>query len=88
MENNRILLSGEDGDMEMEILEETVIQGNTYILVTDAAEDEDGTCYVMKDVSGKDDPEATYEFVPDDEAEAIMQVFATLLEADGITIEK
>ena len=88
MENNRILLSGEDGDMEMEILEETVIQGNTYILVTDAAEDEDGTCYVMKDVSGKDDPEATYEFVPDDEAEAIMQVFATLLEDDGITIEK
>ena len=63
-------------------------QGKNYILVTDAIDDEDGECYVMRDTSGPDDAEANYEFVDDEEASAVMDVFATLLEGEGITIEK
>lgn len=88
MAGSRIRLAAEDGDLELEILEETTVQGVNYILVTDAAEDEDGECYVMKDVSGPQDPEANYEFADEKESEAVMQVFAALLEGEGITIEK
>ncbi len=88
MENNRIRLSSEDGSLELEILEETTVQGVNYILVTDAKEDEDGECYVMKDVSGPHDEEADYVFADDKESEAIMDIFAALLEGEGITIEK
>ena len=49
---NTIRLTSEDGNLELEILEETTVQGVNYILVTDAPEGEDGECYVMKDVSG------------------------------------
>ena len=88
MAGNRIRLSGEDGSLELEILEETEIQGVHYILVTDADEDEDGSCYVMKDISDADAAEAEYEFVDDQEADAVMDVFSRLLEGEGITIEK
>ncbi|HAT03038.1 MAG TPA: DUF1292 domain-containing protein [Oribacterium sp.] len=88
MGNNHIILTSDDGDLELEILEETTVQGKNYILVTDAIDDEDGECYVMRDTSGPDDAEANYEFVDDEEASAVMDVFATLLEGEGITIEK
>lgn len=85
---NTIRLTSEDGNLELEILEETTIQGVNYILVTDAPEGEDGECYVMKDVSGPEDTEADYEFVEGQESEALMQIFSALLEGEGITIEK
>ena len=44
---NTIRLTSEDGNLELEILEETTVQGVNYILVTDAPEGEDGECYVM-----------------------------------------
>ena len=80
---NTIRLTSEDGNLELEILEETTVQGVNYIL-----EGEDGECYVMKDVSGPEDAEADYEFVDDQESEALMQIFSALLEGEGITIEK
>ncbi len=88
MSANTIRLKSEDGSLELEILEETTVQGVNYILVTDAPEDEDGICYVMKDVSAPEDEEADYEFVEDEEADNIMDIFAKLLEGEGITIEK
>lgn len=88
MSASTIRLQSEDGSLELEILEETTVQGANYILVTDAPEDADGVCYVMKDVSAPEDAEADYEFVEDAEANAIMDVFAKILEGEGITIEK
>lgn len=38
MEGGRIRLQSEDGALELEILEETVVNGVNYILVTDAPE--------------------------------------------------
>ena len=78
MEGGRIRLRSEEDDLELEILEETVVQGVTYILVTDAKEGEDGVCYVMKDTSAPED----------EEAERIMDIFAELLSGEDITIER
>ena len=88
MEGGRIRLQSEDGNLELEILEETVVNGVNYILVTDAPEGEDGTCYVMKDISAPEDEEADYVFAEGDEAESVMDVFAKMLEGEDITIER
>ena len=88
MEGGRIRLQSDDGNLELEILEETVMNGVNYILVTDAPEGEDGTCYVMKDISAPEDEEADYVFAEGDEAESVMDVFAKMLEGEDITIER
>lgn len=89
MEENTIVMIMDDGsEIEFTILESTVFGGSTYILVTDAPDDEDGECYVMKDVSGPDDEESVYESVQDDaEEEALFSIFQQMLEGD-IDIEK
>ena len=86
MEGGRIRLQSDDGNLELEILEETVVNGVNYILVTDAPEGEDGTCYVMKDISAPEDEEADYVFAEGDES--VMDVFAKMLEGEDITIER
>ena len=88
MEGGRIRLQSDDGNLELEILEETVVNGVNYILVTDAPEGEDGTCYVMKDISAPEDEEADYVLAEGDEAESVMDVFAKMLEGEDITIER
>lgn len=88
MEGGRIRLQSDDGNLELEILEETVVNGVNYILVTDAPEGEDGTCYVMKDISAPEDEEGDYVFAEGDEAESVMDVFAKMLEGEDITIER
>ena len=88
MEGGRIRLQSDDGNLELEILEETVVNGVNYILVTDAPEGEDGTCYVMKDISAPEDEEADYVFAEGDEAESVMDVFAKMVEGEDITIER
>ncbi len=50
MEGGRIRLQSDDGNLELEILEETIVNGINYILVTDATEGKEGSCYVMKDI--------------------------------------
>ena len=70
--------SGESVDFY--VLEETRINAVNYLLVTDAPEDQDGECYILKDVSGQQDAEAVYEFVEDDrELDGLMGVFEELL---------
>ncbi|MDO4488249.1 MAG: DUF1292 domain-containing protein [Eubacteriales bacterium] len=89
MQDDKIVMLMDDGsEVEFTILESTILGGVGYILVTDAPDDEDGDCYVMKDVSGPDDEEAIYESVEDDdEYEAVFNVFSELLDGE-IDIEK
>ena len=49
------------------VLEETRINGMNYLLVTDSEEEEDGECYILKDVSKAEDSDAVYEFVENDD---------------------
>ena len=79
--------SGESVDFY--VLEETRIHGKDYLLVTDAPEDEDGECYILKDVSGENDSEALFEFVEDGrELDGVMGIFEELLKDADVELEK
>ena len=85
-----ITMVTEDGDeVVFFVLEEARIHGKDYLLVTDAPEDEDGECYILKDVSGEQEPDAVYEFVEDDrELDSVMGIFEALLSDADVEIEK
>ena len=64
------------------VLEQTKINGVSYILVTDSEnEDEDAECMILKDTSEPEDKESVYQIVEDDvELAAVSKVFGELLE--------
>ena len=75
--------------MDFYVLEETRINGMNYLMVTDTKEDEDGECYVLKDLSGSADSEAVYEFVEnDDELDYLYRIFSELLEDAEVDLQK
>ena len=78
---NVIVLNGEDGDIEVEVIDQTVVNGTTYLLVADVVNDdeEEGDCYILKDVSENGSLEANYEVVPSDESDGIFDVFEKML---------
>ena len=91
MENNNISFLSEDGEnIELNIIEETKLNGIKYILVTDNMEsDENGECYIMKDISSDEDEEADYIFVEDDnELDAVFDIFEKIMANEDIKIVK
>ncbi|MDY2814870.1 MAG: DUF1292 domain-containing protein [Dorea sp.] len=67
-------------EVEFYVLEQTKVNGVSYILVTDSEED-DAECLILKDISGDQSAESVYEIVEDDvELTAISRVFEELLE--------
>lgn len=67
-------------EVEFYVLEQTKVNGVSYILVTDSEED-DAECLILKDMSGDQSAESVYEIVEDDvELTAISRVFEELLE--------
>ena len=89
METNKITITDENGEnIDLYVLEETKLNGMYYILATDAEDDEDGECYILKDVSKAEDTEAIFNFVEDDaELEYMTKIFVELMEGEDITIE-
>ncbi|MCI5898886.1 MAG: DUF1292 domain-containing protein [Firmicutes bacterium] len=70
----------DDETVEFFVLEQTVIGGVSYILVTESDEDE-AEALILKDLSGQGEEEALYEVVEDDgELEAVSKVFQEMLE--------
>ena len=58
---------------EFFVLEQTKLNGVSYILVTDSEED-DAECWILKDTSPEESSEAIYEFVEDEkELNGIME---------------
>ena len=86
---NIIVLNGDDGDIQVEVIDQTVIDGVTYLLVADVVTDdeEEGDCYILKDVSSADETEASYEVVPNEEADGIFDTFEKMLK-DEIDFKK
>ena len=78
----KITLQTDTGEaVDFFVLEETRINGMNYLLVTDSEEEEDGECYILKDVSKAEDSEAVYEFVEnDDEMDYLFKIFTELME--------
>lgn len=78
----KITFTFEDTKEEVDfyVLEQTKVNGNTYILVTDS-EEEEAECLILKDTSAAEDKESLYEIVEDDvELSAVLKVFEELLE--------
>ena len=90
MENSddMITLQTDDGEtVSFYVLEETKMNGETYLLVSDSKE-EDGDCYLLRDKSKPEDPEASYEFVDDDgELDYMSKIFEELMSDLGVETE-
>lgn len=70
----------EGGAVEFYILEQTMIGGVNYLLVTDS-EEGDGEALILRDVSAPEDAEAVYEIVDDDETlNAVAAVFEKIMD--------
>lgn len=79
-------MSEEMQETDFYVLEQTKVNGVSYILVTDSEED-DAECLILKDTSAEDDKEGVYEIVEDvTELGAVLKIFEELLE--DIEIER
>lgn len=90
-QEEKIVLETDTGELvDFYVLEETRIGGMNYLLVTDSEEDdEEGECYILKDVSQAEDSEAVYEFVEnDDELDYLTRIFTELVEDMEVEIQK
>lgn len=81
-------ITDENEEVDFFVLEETRVQGMNYLLVTDSDEDEeDGECYILKDLSAPEEEEAEYVFVEEEEElKALLKIFSELLEDVEIQI--
>lgn len=82
MKNDTVSFLSEDGEnIKLSVLEETKINGISYILVTDSFEGEDGECYIMKDISNGDSEDANYIFVEDEnELDSVFEIFEKMID--------
>lgn len=87
--DKKITLYADGESVDFYVLEETRINGMNYLLVTDSDEEEDGECYVLKDVSRDDEEEAVYEFVENEaEMDYMFRIFTELLGDEDVEIVK
>lgn len=89
-EDRQITLTSDSGDtVNLYVLEETRINGMNYLLVTDAADDDDeGECYILKDLSKQEDSQALYEFVEDDnEIDYLFKIFSQLFDGGDVDLK-
>lgn len=87
MEKIRFTFEDTNEEVEFFVLEQTKVNGNSYILVTDSEEDE-AECLILKDTSAAEDKESLYEIVEDEvELSAVLKVFEELLEDVDIEME-
>ena len=80
MEKIKFAFGDGNGEDEFLVLEQTKINGATYILVTDSEED-DAECLILKETGVEEQTDKMYEIVEDDtELLAVSKVFEELLE--------
>ena len=80
MEKIKFAFGDGNGEDEFFVLEQTKINGATYILVTDSEED-DAECLILKDTSAPEEKDSVYEMVEEEvELNAVLKVFEELLE--------
>lgn len=72
---------GETGEsVDFFVLEQTKVNGKSYILVADSMED-DAECLILRDTSKAEEVDSVYEIVEDEvELSAVSKVFEELLE--------
>ncbi|MGN0152432.1 MAG: DUF1292 domain-containing protein [Wujia sp.] len=78
---DKIVFESEDGNEEFYVLEQTMLGGVNYILVTDDVDSEEGSFLVLKEENDSADGFASYE-IPEDENElkSVIAIFNELLD--------
>ncbi|MDE6025175.1 MAG: DUF1292 domain-containing protein [Lachnospiraceae bacterium] len=85
MEDGKLIFETEDGDVEFFVLEQTMLGGINYILVTEDLDSEEGDFLILKETDGEGDI-ASYEVMENEnEIKAVAAVFNELL--DDIDLE-
>lgn len=82
MAGRTIKLTTDDEEIELYVIEQTMINNVNYLLVTDSDEDEEeeADAYILKE-TGAETEDAFYEFVEDStELEVISRVFEEMLD--------
>ena len=81
----KITFIGDGDEIEFFVIEQTTLQGQTYLLVTEDESDEDADAYILKETGGDGD-DVTYEIVEDDVTlDALGKLFSELLDDVDIT---
>ena len=81
----KITFIGDGDEIEFFVIEQTTLQGQTYLLVTEDESDEDADAYILKETGGDGD-DVTYEIVEDDVTlDALGKLFGELLDDVDIT---
>ena len=74
------LTTDDDEEIELMVIEQTMINNVNYLLVTDSEEDE-ADAYILKETGAAETEDAYYEFVEDStELEVISKVFEQMLD--------
>ena len=75
-----VFIDGDGQKTEFYCLEQTILGGVTYLLVTDQ-EEGDASAWILKEIPNEDSEQMTYQIVDDDaELEAVGEIFSQLLE--------
>lgn len=83
MNNNyeKIVFNTEDGDEEFFILEQTMLGGVNYILVTDDVDSDEADFLILKECSQGEDEFASYDIIEDDEElKSVIGIFNELVD--------
>lgn len=85
MEKIKFVLDGME-EVDFFVLEQTKINGVSYLLVSDS-EDDEAECLILKDTSTEEDRESVYEIIEDEvELLAVSKMFEELLEDTTIEL--
>lgn len=89
MEDNIIVLKGDNNDdIKVRVIEQTVVGNTNYLLVEDLNDNEDLSCFILKDTSDSNDENANYSILDnDDEFDKIAEIFKNVLEKDDIELK-
>ena len=90
-EENLVFTTLDDEKIELEIIEQTTINGDNYLLVCDSdAPEDEADAYILREKKNEDsnDAEVIYDEVVDDiELQAVAKVFAELLDDCDIQVD-
>lgn len=82
MDNNytKLVFESEDGNEEFYVIEQTMLAGINYLLVTDDVEGEEGEFLILKEEKAQGDV-SSYDVVEDaDELKSVISIFNELVE--------
>ncbi len=79
-EYEKIVFGTEDGDEEFFIIEQTMLGGVNYILVTDDIDGEDADFLILKEIN-EDDDYVSYDIIEDEsELKSLIAIFNELVD--------